>query len=318
MKILMVGLGSIGQRHTLNLKKLGFNDIIAYRSSKGNLKFCEENSITQYWTLDEAIKQKPECVFITNPTSLHVAVAIKILEKTNCHLFIEKPLSNSMDGIKQLQAILNSRDLQTMIGYNMRFHPLLLKTKEIIDSSQIGEIVGYRTIWGEFLPNWHPWEDYKKGYSARSELGGGSLLTLSHDIDLAVWLFGKIVETKGFQSSKHVLKTTADECSIITTKHEDGVIGSLFFDYLQDPPKRTLEIIASKGKLFWDYYEGQLIVYDRIKQKSKIHSNPEGFERNTMFLEEVKHFMNCIQNQSKPMITLADGIEVLKVIEPIM
>ncbi|MFX0087846.1 MAG: Gfo/Idh/MocA family protein, partial [Candidatus Hodarchaeota archaeon] len=284
MKILLIGLGSIGQRHAKNLKMLGIHDLIAFRSRKENLGFCEKNSIKQYWSLDSAIKEHPDIVFITNPTSLHIPIALKIVKQLNSHLFFEKPLSNSFEGIKELQRLINEKKIITMVGYNMRFHPLLKKIKEFIKNGQLGEIIAYRSIWGEYLPDWHPWEDYKKSYSARDDLGGGTLLTLSHDIDTAIWLFGNIEETNGFLSDKRVLDTTTDECSIITTKHKNGIIGSLFFDYLQDPPKRSLEIVASKGNIHWDYYSGKITIINKKKRSSITYLTPKDYERNKMFL----------------------------------
>lgn len=314
MKILILGLGSIGKRHVKNLKMLGYHDLIAFRSQPVKMEFCDENNIQEYFNLDEAINEKPDVVFLTNPTSLHVPEALKVLENLSAHLFFEKPLSNSLEGVNILRGMVNEKDIIAMVGYNMRFHPLLRKIKKVLINESLGEVVGYRSINGEFLPNWHPWEDYKKGYSARDDLGGGALLTLSHEIDMAIWYFGSVTEAIGLVSNKQVLATTSDECSILNLKHENNVIGSIFLDYLQDPPKRTLEIIAEKGKIFWDYYGNSMTIFDSINKQETVFQTPTNFERNDMYVEELKHFLKCIKNNEKPMITLDDGIQVLNAI----
>jgi len=314
MKILIIGLGSIGKRHAINLKKLGYHDLIAYRSRLEKIEFCQKNNITEYFAFDEAINEKPKVVFLTNPTSMHVPMALKILEDTTAHLFIEKPISNSLEGLDKFSELVQEKGITTMVGYNMRFHPLLRRIRDILLNETLGEVVGYRSMYGEYLPNWHPWEDYRKGYSARDELGGGSLLTLSHDIDTAIWLFGPVKEACGHLSEKRVLSTNTDECSIINLKHENGIIGSIFLDYIQDPPKRTLEIIAEKGKLFWDYYSNSLTVFDRTKKQEKVFHTPKNYVRNDMFLEEVSHFLKCVKNRETPFITLEDGKMVLDVV----
>ncbi|MFW9905685.1 MAG: Gfo/Idh/MocA family protein [Candidatus Thorarchaeota archaeon] len=314
MKILMIGLGSIGKRHTTNLKKLGYHDLIAYRSRPEKMEFCLKNDITEYFTFEEAINENPQVVFLTNPTSMHVPMALKVLERTAAHLFIEKPISNSLEGLDKFNELVQEKAITTMVGYNMRFHPLLRKIRDILLNGGLGEVVGYRSMYGEYLPNWHPWEDYRKGYSAREELGGGSLLTLSHDIDTAIWLFGHVKEAHGHLSEKRVLSTNTDECSIINLKHENGIIGSIFLDYIQDPPKRTLEIIAEKGKIFWDYYSNSLTVFDRIKKQEKVFHTPKNYVRNDMFVEEVNHFLKCVKNRETPFITLNDGKMVLDVV----
>ncbi|MFX0014109.1 MAG: Gfo/Idh/MocA family protein [Promethearchaeota archaeon] len=314
MKILMIGLGSIGKRHITNLKFLGYHDLIAFRSRLKKEEFCEKNNVKEYFNLDEALNEKPDIIFLTNPTSLHIPLALKVLKKTTAHLFIEKPISNSLEGLNTLQRLVEEKGIIAMVGYNMRFHPLLKEIKSILKNNRIGEVVGYRSIYGEFLPSWHPWEDYRKGYSARDDLGGGTLLTLSHDIDMVIWFFGRVKESQGLLSEKKVLNTTTDECSIMSLKHENGIIGSIFLDYLQEPPNRTLEIIAEKGKIIWDYYKNSLTIYERSTKQEEVFKTPTNFERNDMFIEEINHFLGCIKNNENPMVTIEDGIEVLNVV----
>jgi predicted dehydrogenase len=314
MKVLMIGLGSIGKRHAVNLKELGYHDLIAYRSQADKMEFSQRNNIKEFFTFDEAINEDPQVVFLTNPTSMHVPMALKVLEGTAAHLFIEKPISHSFKGLDKLCEMAKENGIVAMVGYNMRFHPLLKQLRDILLNETMGEVVGYRSIYGEYLPNWHPWEDYRKGYSARDELGGGSLLTLSHDIDTAIWLFGPVKEAHGYLSEKRVLNTTTDECSIINLKHENGILGSIFLDYIQDPPNRTLEIIAEKGKIFWDYYDNSLTIFNRIRKQEKVFHTPKNYERNDMFVDEVNHFLKCIEKGEKPLIALDDGIMVLDVI----
>jgi hypothetical protein len=130
-------------------------------------------------------------VLVTGPTSLHLPVATAAAE-AGCHLFVEKPLADTTEGLERLEQALARHRRSLMVGYMLRFHPLLRQVKDWLADGTLGRPLHWRSTWGEYLPDWHPWEDYREGYAARRELGGGPALTFSHDIDLALWLFGPV------------------------------------------------------------------------------------------------------------------------------
>ena len=187
---MICGVGSIGERHLNNLLKLGYDDIILYRKRDMQLRTIE-NSFQVFKTLESALREKPDICFICNPTHLHIPTALKCAD-AGCHLFIEKPLGNSLKDINQLNRILKKKNKKAMVGYMSRFHPCLIKGKEWIEDGRIGKVVFARTQWGEYLPDWHPWEDYRESYAAKKSMGGGPALTLSHEIDTMLWYFGKV------------------------------------------------------------------------------------------------------------------------------
>lgn len=194
-KILICGVGSIGQRHLDNLALLGYEDILLYRVRNAPLKNSGRTYPT-YNVLEEALGQGPSVALICNPTHLHVPTALRCAA-AGCHLFIEKPLSHILDGIDELRQTLKSTGKHTMVGYMMRFHPCLLKAKDWMETGRIGRPVYARTQWGEYLPDWHPHEDYRASYAAQRSMGGGPALTLSHELDLLLWLFGRAADVVG-------------------------------------------------------------------------------------------------------------------------
>ena len=183
MKFLICGIGSIGLRHLKNLKLLGEKDIIVYSTGKSVMEGVKEElkDIEVFNSFEEALAQKPNVCMITNPTSMHTDLAIKAAN-ANCNLYIEKPLSHSLKDLKTLQEIVNKKELITLVTYQFRYHPHLNKLKEIFDlkDNKYGKPLYVTTEWSEYLPDWHPWENYKEGYSARKDLGGGVLLTQIH------------------------------------------------------------------------------------------------------------------------------------------
>jgi len=185
MKALFIGLGSIGQRHLRNLRKLRPDvEIMAVRSTNTAPVLSDSNQIIsgvsiaghyqlkEFDSLQEALGQKPDAVFVTNPTSLHIEVVRTALE-AGCYIFVEKPLSHEWEGVDDLMAAEEKTGSKRIaIGYQFRFNPALQLIKKIINEKLIGRMTGAQLINGEYMPDWHPYEDYRASYAARNDLGG--------------------------------------------------------------------------------------------------------------------------------------------------
>jgi|SRR5664280_1630494 len=171
MKFLIAGLGSIGSRHLRNLISLGENDIILYRSKLSTLNNDQFKNFPTETNIISVLNHKPDAVIISNPTSLHLEIAIPAAE-AGCHIVIEKPVSHSLDQIDELRKAIQKGGGKILVGFQYRFHPTLKIASRIILNREIGNPVFVRAHWGEYLPDWHTWEDFHGSYSARSDLGG--------------------------------------------------------------------------------------------------------------------------------------------------
>ena len=188
MKVLLVGMGSIGKRHArILLDRLG-HELFAFRSSESRLNIP---GIVEVCSWQEVDGSKPEVAFITNPTMLHIQTALNCAER-GMHLFIEKPLSHSLDGIDELKAISDRRALTCYVAYCLRFHPVIVKVKELIHGRRIYHV---RAVSSSFLPHWRPAST--DSYSRHREKGGGVVLDLSHEFDYSKYLFGDITSISG-------------------------------------------------------------------------------------------------------------------------
>jgi len=174
MKFLIAGLGSIGRRHLRNLIALGENDVLLYRTHSSTLPDKDLGNFPVESSLDAALTQKPTAVIVSNPTSLHLDIAIPAAE-AGCHLFLEKPISHSLHRVPEFKYLVEQQKVQVFTGFQFRFHPGLIAIKRLLSEGVIGQPLSVRAHWGEYLPNWHPWEDYRHSYSARPDLGGGML-----------------------------------------------------------------------------------------------------------------------------------------------
>lgn len=314
MKFLIVGFGSIGRRHFQNLISLGENDIVLLRSLKSNLDTQEIKNFPVVTKLDDALNLNPDAVILANPTALHLETAIPAA-RAGCHLFFEKPISSSLDRIGELYSALELGGGKAVTGFQFRFHPGLKKIKQIISENKIGNVISARAHWGEYLPNWHPWEDHRKSYSARKDLGGGVILTLSHPIDYLNWLLGPVESVWGFHQIVNHLEINVEGSAEIGLAFSNGAIGSVHVNYIQQPGRHDLEIVGDQGTIRWDNSDGIAHLFQAETKQWETFSPPVGFERNDLFIAEMKHFMDVIQNDINPICSLEDGITVQKIVD---
>jgi predicted dehydrogenase len=328
MKVLIAGLGSIGQRHVRNIRAvLGPRaDIIAYRARgqspvlserfeiEPDVCLEEKYGIESYEDLNQALSLKPEVAFICNPSSLHLRVAMTAA-RAGCHIFIEKPLSHNYEGIEELIEIVERQELTALVGYQMRFHPCLQGLRSMLLGRAVGKILAVRVEVGECLTEWHPYEDYRQMYASRSDLGGGAILSQIHELDYIYWLFGvprRVFALGGHLSSLEIdvedtasilMECIVDDCPVPIHVHQD---------YVQRPPRRTCQVIGDVGKIIVDFHALTILRYDN--QGVVVDSlSFEGFERNQLFLDELKHFMDCLDGKERPLVPIRDGAQSLRI-----
>lgn len=311
MKFLIAGLGSIGRRHFRNLIALGEKDIILLRTHRATLPDDELAGFPVETDLDEALeKHRPSGIIVANPTALHLDIAIPAAE-AECHILLEKPVSHSLDRIDELESALERGGGQLLVGFQFRFHPTLQKAAQLIQDGRIGKPLSFHAQWGEYLPNWHPWEDFRRGYAARADLGGGVILTLTHPFDYLRMLLGEADALWALAGALN-LGLEVEDTAEIGLRLANGAMGSLHLDYNGQPPSHKWEIIGSAGTMRWDNADGRLSVYETATHSWVTHEAPEGFERNVMFIEEMKHFIAVVQQKERPVCTLQDGKRALQ------
>ena len=307
MKFLIAGFGSIGRRHFRNLMALGERDIVFLRSKQSTLSDDEIAAFPVETDIQIALGHKPDAVIISNPTSLHLDIAIPAAEQ-GCHLFIEKPISHSLARVGELKICIGAGGGKVFTAFQFRFHPGLKKIKELLNIRAIGRPLSARVHWGEYLPDWHPWEDYRQGYSARADLGGGVVLTLCHPLDYLRWFFGDVESLWAFTSSNGDLDLEVEAIAEIGLRFENGLIGSVHLDYVQQPPMHQLEIICTGGTIRWDNQNGAVEVFSAQSKDWNNFPLPDDFERNDLFIAEMSHFLDVIRENADPICTLDDGI----------
>jgi predicted dehydrogenase len=323
MKFLIAGLGSIGRRHFRNLIALGEKDIVLLRSHRATLPDDELAGFPVEIDLSEALrKHKPDAVIVANPTSMHLDVAIPAAE-AGCHILLEKPVSNSLERLDVLQKAAQKSGSKILVGFQFRYHPTLNKARELIQQNALGKILTVHAHWGEYLPNWHPWEDYRQSYAARADLGGGVIVTLTHPLDYLRYLLGDVRSLWSFNGHISSLELNVEDAAEIGLKFASGAVGGVHVNYFQRPPIHKLEIVGTSGTLRWDNADGVLHFFKMPAEFGAWSNNPpaaiveqyplpDGFERNQLFVAQMRHFVETVRGESEPVCTLSDGIQALR------
>ena len=322
MRFLIAGLGSIGRRHFRNLIALGERDITLLRTRKATLPDDELAGYPAETDIQEALeKHTPDAVIVANPTSMHLEIAIPAAE-AGCHILLEKPVSHSLERLDVLQEAAEKSGSKILVGFQFRYHPTLNKARELIRSGTLGRILTVHVHWGEYLPQWHPWEDYRQSYAARSDLGGGVIVTLTHPLDYLRDLLGEVESLYSFNGHISPLAVDVEDVAEIGLKFKNGALGGVHVNYFQRPPVHRLEIVGTDGTLRWDNADGILHHYKMPASFGSFSdqppspvlesfSPPEGFERNQLFVAQTRHFIEVVRGEVQPICRLEDGVMAL-------
>ncbi len=311
MKVLIVGYGSIGKRHVNNLLKYTNSEITIW-SKRNDLKSLKKKNIKIFKSLDKCLSEKPDIAFITNETAYHVPISIK-LAKAGLDLFIEKPLSNSMKSISTLNKIVKQKKLVIQMGYNLRFHKCINKICQLVKEKKIGRIISVQAENGSYLPDWHPYEDYRKGYAGKKKLGGGIILTQIHDVDYLYWIFGNPKSVFSITGKFSNLDISVEDYSASIIQFKNKITAELHLDFFQGPEYRRCKIKGTNGIIFWNSVNNEVKLYNNRKKRWETNLKLKNYERNQMYMDEIKHFLKCVKNRKKTISSLEDGIKTMNI-----
>ena len=308
--LLVIGTGSAGYRHLLNARAAGVKELAVLSTGTGVPRGPLPCDVRVENDLERALTSGICAAVIANPTSLHLDSALAAAQ-AGCHLLIEKPLSDALTGVNELKQEVSTQGLVAMVGYHFRFHPSLQKISFWLLQKAIGEIVSANVVWGEYLPGWQPWRDYRTSYASRAQLGGGVLLTLSHPIDYLRWFMGEVVRLNAMTSSLGGLDIDVEDTALVHLEFESGALASLTLDYVQRPPRHELTIVGRDGVIRWSGTDGAAILDSPHRQATV--AVPERFERNDLFAAELNHFFDSIAGCNATACSVENAERTLRV-----
>jgi predicted dehydrogenase len=308
MRFLVVGTGSIGQRHARNLAALG-QDVLAWDpDERRRAQTAEIPGVAVMASQAEALAARPDAVVVCTPPAHHVAVARSALD-AGAHVFIEKPIAHESAAVPALIAEAARRGVRLAVGFNLRLLPSLARVRALLDAKRIGRVLSARVEFGAYLPDWRPGRDYRDGYAVSAALGGGILLDAIHELDYLGWLLGDADEVVAATEHASDLAGDTEDLAEVTIRFASGVLAQVHLDYVQRAYRRTFHVIGADGVIEWNYPAHTVTVHDADGAPHLEDYRALDGEPNDMYVEEMRHFIRSVQGAEPPLV---DGREALR------
>lgn len=311
--LLIVGSGSVGKRHARNLSEMGAAISVVDPRRDRREELGRETAVTDGFDSLEAALAVGDYhgVVIASPTAFHVDQAA-IAVARDLPVLLEKPVATNLRAAQELQVAVEAARATPMLGYTWRWWPALQRVRQLVSTGSIGAVRHVRCVLSAHLADWHPWEPYQDFFMSSQELGGGALLDESHWIDLACWLFGTPDEVFARIERLSALEIDTDDNVDLWLGYRDGPRVWLHLDIHGRPHERSLTIAGERGTIRWSDAPNEVSVGTGVGDWQQ---EPFRGERNDMFMAVAEEFLEVVNGSKAPSCGIADGIEVMRVIE---
>lgn len=321
MRILVIGLGSMGKRRIRNLQKLGYNDIIGFDTQKiRRNESLKKYKIKIFDNVLDTLSCNPDAIIISTPPDLHLQYAMLAI-KNNIHFFME--LNHSSSHVKQIIKKIGKKKIIAAPSCTMRYHPVVLELKKLLKKKTIGKILQIHHYNGQNLKSWHPWENYKKFFVSKKETGGAKEL-VPFELNWMIYLFSKIESVSSNVEKISDLDADIDDIYQIHTHFKNGIVGNLIFDVIANPSFRETKLIGDKGVILCDFNKGIIQINTGKKWKTnkiKMGKVESGYTGNTpseaIYEEEIRTFLLSVKHKQKYPFSLEQDLQILRVLDAI-
>jgi len=298
MKVLVIGLGSIAQKHIKVLKEMTTNlEVFALRSQRSSSVFIDVKNI---YAWDEVPKDL-DFIIISNPTSEHFKT-IKNAIQFKVPLFIEKPPLSELINSQEMLNLINDNQIPTYVAFNLRFHPIIDWLKKNLQLNRIREVNVYC---GSYLPEWRQGIDYRECYSAKKELGGGVHLDLIHELDYTRWLLGEPINISSTRNKKSDLQINSFDFANYLLEYENYYV-NVTLNYYRRDNKRSIEIILENETWLAD-----LVNCKVIDSNNTIIYKCDNFEPIQTYNDQMKYFLKNVRGNGDIMNNFEESLKTL-------
>lgn len=314
LRAVIIGAGSVGQRHLRNLLALG-QEVVAVADPDpvrlGEIRPLVRPPCVLTGDEGEALDRAADFAVIASPTHLHVTQARAAVARGR-HVFVEKPLSHTLEGVDALIEEAVRAACRIMVACNLRFMGSLQLVKRLLDDGRIGRPLSAHAQFGYYLPFWRPTRDYRDGYGARRAMGGGIILDCFHEFDYLAWLLGVPREVFAYAGKVSRLEIDTEDSADVLLSFGD-VVANVHLDYLRRMYRRSCDLIGEDGVIVWDYVARSVAIHGKEDRQMEVLLEPLNTEPNQMFLDEMLHFLHCVETGEAPALDAAGGRRVLEI-----
>ncbi len=308
----------MGNRRIRNLTALKAGEIIGFDvQADRRAEAQQKHGIKTYATFEEALLGKPDAVIISTPPNLHIQYAMEAARR-NLHFFMEASVILDPD-MDRLIAECKRGKIVAAPSASLRFHPSVQKMKELVDQNVIGKILAFNYHSGQYLPDWHVKEDYRKYYVSRRETGGCREI-VPFELSWITWLLGPVKRIACMKGKLSKLEADIDDIYQIILEFETGVLASMQVDVISRVAYRYFKMISEEGIILWDWDRRKLAVYTVADKKWVEYAQDKGRSvegyvmEDDMYINEMAHFIGAIQGKYPYMYTLEDDKQVLELL----
>jgi predicted dehydrogenase len=310
--VAVVGAGSIGYRHLRNLEQLQVESLLVCEpdSERRAQLQSDHPAWKSFSQLSDALGEGPDAIIIASPSACHEE-QLQAAVAHRCAVFVEKPLSFRMGQLPKIAQEAIDKEVVSMVACNMRFHPGPATVRQLLKDGAIGDLISYRLHSGSYLPDWHPERDYRKSYSASVE-SGGAVLDCIHELDLALWYAGQGALIAANRIPARHIGLQTDGLAEILLQHDSAVIGSVHLNFIERDYRRSCVLIGTEGTLEWDFHQLEVKQYRSSQDPIIKHRLPPQWQLNDMYIDEMRHFLDCVAEGRPTKNSIADSLPALK------
>lgn len=289
MKFLVIGYGSIGKRHAINLSSIFKKSEIFILTRRKN--FLKKRKEKQFKFLNiQNLKNLPEenfnAIFICSGANEHISLIHKFFNNTD-KIFVEKPLSLSVKNVSKTLSKIKNNKKSFLVGYNLLFNKSLIKLKNIIEKKK-DKILKVSVRTGYDLRKWRK-VDYKKTVSADKKKGGGVLLELSHEINNLIWIFGKPLWVSAHISKISNLKINTED-NVFMVIGFKNTIANVNLDFISKNYERSMTFYYKENTIRWSYLNNSIEEFSKNSIRMKfIFKGKEN--KSDSYIDEIKFFL---------------------------
>ena len=313
MHFLIVGVGSIGERHLRNFLRIdGVRCSIAEINPSTRAKMAAEYKVEAvYSDYRDADLASFDGVVICVPANLHVRIATEVVA-AGTHVLTEKPLAMSLEGIDELKRLRDEKGVVVSVAFTYRTDPLIREIKEIVGSGRLGETRVIHSYAGQYWPRMR--KDYPPQYAQKRETGGGAIPDhLVHMINWLEWVFGPPVEVSARQWRLALRDVATEDTCFLTMCFPGGQVAQLGLCLFQRDTNNRIQLIADGGTLRLLHGMETLEVFDDATGQWTQGGAVRG-DRDDLFWEQAQYFIECIQGRAEPLCTVEEGEQTLRTI----
>ena len=308
--VLVLGLGSIGRRHARCFLAAGAEKVTGFDpSDERRVQFTDELDYPAVADEDEALGLGADLVVVASPNAFHARQVNAALDQ-GVAVFVEKPLAIALEDGEAIAARVAAEKAYLHMGSNWKFHPAFRAMKEIIANGQLGQVTGGQVVAGGWLPDWHPYEDYRQMYTSRRELGGGAVFD-THELDYLSWLLGPLRSLTGRTAQSGCLEIETEDVAAAVLEFESGALVTLLTDYIQRVPQRRYFLNGDQGTLEWDLFDQQI----KLSRPGRRHVETidvELADLNEMYVAQAAHVLEDLHTGRSAMTPAGQALQVLR------